>query len=318
FLRRGLRPQLQHHALSISSVQEFLTMMQQHEQIEKEKLTKYQSGFSFRSSPYLSSRPHQTHFNYQQENHSTHDISSDRRNPYIGPNIQQQQQDNNYRLCYQSTGPLDGGVSVNLIQYPSPLHFIHVPVNNRLMEILVDTGATNSIIHQSALLKIQHQPYYPVQQQFFLANQTSIMIKGYVNLEIKIQHIKTFVTAAVTTTLCCDVILGEDWINHYRVIIDRFKNKLEILGNKASVHLRTSSDSKLFSPSSIALKTTNDSVVHNYKNYKPMMKHCLSKRSHFINTLKNSSPQTPHVIQDIEKTIDEMIQHITDLSHKNK
>ncbi|CAM4836395.1 unnamed protein product [Rotaria magnacalcarata] len=186
------------------------------------------------------------------------------------------------------------------------------------MEILVDTGATNSIIHQSALLKIQHQPYYPVQQQFFLANQTSIMIKGYVNLEIKIQHIKTFVTAAVTTTLCCDVILGEDWINHYRVIIDRFKNKLEILGNKASVHLRTSSDSKLFSPSSIALKTTNDSVVHNYKNYKPMMKHCLSKRSHFINTLKNSSPQTPHVIQDIEKTIDEMIQHITDLSHKNK
>ncbi|CAF4095134.1 unnamed protein product, partial [Rotaria magnacalcarata] len=81
FLRRGLRPQLQHHALSISSVQEFLTMMQQHEQIEKEKLTKYQSGFSFRSSPYLSSRPHQTHFNYQQENHSTHDISSDRRNP---------------------------------------------------------------------------------------------------------------------------------------------------------------------------------------------------------------------------------------------
>ncbi|CAF3445543.1 unnamed protein product [Rotaria socialis] len=49
-----------------------------------------------------------------------------------------------------------------------------------------------------------------------------------------------------------------------------------------------------------------------------MMKHCLSKTSYSINTLKNSSPQTPHAIHDIEKTIDEMIQHITNLSHKNK
>ncbi|CAF1360947.1 unnamed protein product [Rotaria sordida] len=36
YLRRGLRPQLQHYALSITSLQDFLTVMQRHEKIEKE------------------------------------------------------------------------------------------------------------------------------------------------------------------------------------------------------------------------------------------------------------------------------------------
>ena len=42
YLRRGLRPQLQHHALSIHSVQDFLTVLQRHEQIEKETIVKQQ------------------------------------------------------------------------------------------------------------------------------------------------------------------------------------------------------------------------------------------------------------------------------------
>ncbi|CAF1442744.1 unnamed protein product [Rotaria sordida] len=108
------------------------------------------------------------------------------------------------------------------------------------MEVLVDTGATNSIIQQSSLSKIQHQQFYPIQHQFFLANKTSISIIGYVTLEIKFLHIQTYVTAAVTKTLCCDVILGEDWIKSYQVTINRFKDRIEILGNKAAVPLRTS------------------------------------------------------------------------------
>ncbi|CAF4071366.1 unnamed protein product, partial [Rotaria sp. Silwood2] len=123
------------------------------------------------------------------------------------------------------------------------------------MKVLVDTGATNSIIQQSSLSKIRHSRFYPVQQQFFLANKTSISIIGYVTLEIKIQHIKTYVTAAITKTLCCDVILGEDWIRHYQVTINGFTNKIEILGNKASVPLRTSATSKvLFSQEIIQIQ----------------------------------------------------------------
>jgi hypothetical protein len=45
YLRRGLRPQLQHYALSITSLQDFLTVMQRHEQIEKEKMINQYSSF---------------------------------------------------------------------------------------------------------------------------------------------------------------------------------------------------------------------------------------------------------------------------------
>jgi predicted aspartyl protease len=139
------------------------------------------------------------------------------------------------------------------------------------MKVLVDTGATNSIIHQSSLSKIRHDRIYPVQQQFFLANKTCIFITGYVTLEIKIQHIKIYVTAAITRTLCYDVILGEDWINRSQVTINRFRNKIEILGNKATVPLRTSSN-KSFMP--ITLKFATSIPPHT----EPIVEACTSIR----------------------------------------
>ena len=60
------------------------------------------------------------------------------------------------------------------------------------MKVLVDTGATNSIICQTSLSKIRHHQIYPVQQQFSLANKTLSSITGYVTLETKIQNIKTY------------------------------------------------------------------------------------------------------------------------------
>lgn len=44
FLRRGLRPQLQHYALSITSLEDFLTILQRHEQIEKQITTSFYSS----------------------------------------------------------------------------------------------------------------------------------------------------------------------------------------------------------------------------------------------------------------------------------
>ncbi|CAF3093368.1 unnamed protein product [Rotaria sp. Silwood2] len=141
------------------------------------------------------------------------------------------------------------------------------------MEVLVDTGATNSIIQQASLSQIQHQQFYPVQQQFFLANKTSISIIGYVTLEIKIQHIRTYVTAVVTKTLCCDVILGEDWIKYYQVTINRFKDRIEILGNKTVVPLRASSSNQLFDVKNLQehilvnQSVPSSSIIKDNKNY---------------------------------------------------
>lgn len=52
--------------------------------------------------------------------------------------------------------PLDGGVSVHFFQQPSLLPFIRVPVNGTIIPVLVDTGATNTFIHEEMLSKLCH------------------------------------------------------------------------------------------------------------------------------------------------------------------
>ena len=48
----------------------------------------------------------------------------------------------------------------------------------------------------------------------------------------------TYVTAAITNTLCCDLILGEDWIQRYKVT--------KVLGDKARIPLRVQPNETAF------------------------------------------------------------------------
>lgn len=158
------------------------------------------------------------------------------------------------------------------------------------MKVLVDTGATNSIILESSLSTIHHRPSYPVQQEFFLANGTSISISGYVNLEIKIQHIKTYVTAAIAKFLCCDVILGEDWIKRYQVNINRVNDSIEIMGNKAAIPLRPTANKQLVP---VKLQDPNPTSLS-------------------LNVVSKDLKDTLSTSIDVEKTLDQAVQHITD------
>ncbi|CAF2100342.1 unnamed protein product [Rotaria magnacalcarata] len=134
YLRRDLRSKLQHYALSVSPLQKFLTIMQPHGQISKEKVINYQTSSSFRSlsSPSSTSPKYQgtvnsssyinygsdqqqpnsfvrqqPNYNYQSNHHSTNYESPDhhsRRNSN-GWTSTQQQQTNSYRICYQCNKP---------------------------------------------------------------------------------------------------------------------------------------------------------------------------------------------------------------------
>ncbi|CAF1370955.1 unnamed protein product [Rotaria sordida] len=216
------------------------------------------------------------------------------------------------------------------------------------MKVLVDTGATNSIIQQSSLSKTRHRRIYPVQQQFFLANKTSISIIGYVTLEIKIQHIKTHVTAAITKTLCCDVILGEDWIRHYQVTINGFTNKIEVLGSKAIVPLQPSSIipndiNSCVNHDNLYHKNyfvhygnqycKNDCINHHNRYYKSYRVNCGSryhkinksisnqhapKRLPCVNTINNSIPVISSTANDIKTTLDQAVDRIVNLHEKTE
>lgn len=163
------------------------------------------------------------------------------------------------------------------------------------MKVLVDTGATNSIIRESSLAQIQVHQRYPVQQQFFLANKTSISIIGYVNLQIQIQHVKTFVTAAIARTLSCDLILGEDWIKTYRVTINRVNDIISILDNQAVVHLRPSCDKQL-----TAIKSDYVSPSSSLS----------------INTINNDRKTPSSTVTDVVQTIEQVIHHIDNLQER--
>ncbi|CAF3314989.1 unnamed protein product [Rotaria sp. Silwood2] len=132
---------------------------------------------------------------------------------------------------------LDGSDLVNNnINNPSPLPFIFIPVNNMYIKALVDTGSTRTIIQQDALNRIRHKRVYPAQQCYHLADgASSLSIIGYVDLEIRIQHVRTYVTAAVAKSLSCPLILGQDWITYYHVGYNSSTNRLSVYNNIASV-----------------------------------------------------------------------------------
>ncbi|CAF1419838.1 unnamed protein product, partial [Adineta steineri] len=99
YLRRGLRPQLQHHALAITSLHDFLTIMQRHEQIEKEKVSKYQSSASSNyNQTYQSTynRSNRNYYNDQQNRNSTTNQAFDYHSQHqaYAPTTQRSENDN--------------------------------------------------------------------------------------------------------------------------------------------------------------------------------------------------------------------------------
>ncbi|CAF1442755.1 unnamed protein product [Rotaria sordida] len=106
YLRRGLRPQLQHYALSITSLQDFLTVIQRHEQIEKETSNQQTSSRSSQQQQNSFNRPMHKHYDYRQNSSSTSYGSFDHYSPqntYHEPTTQHHAKSN--KICYQCNKP---------------------------------------------------------------------------------------------------------------------------------------------------------------------------------------------------------------------
>lgn len=118
----------------------------------------------------------------------------------------------------------------------------------------MDTGATNTLIHEEVLLQLDHPNIERTNQKFLLANETPIDIIGSVPLEVRIGDISTNISAAITKTLCCAMILGDDWISKYKVIIDRDANQVKIMGSTATVSLYDKDNRRLESQLNLGTK----------------------------------------------------------------
>ncbi|CAF4459798.1 unnamed protein product [Rotaria socialis] len=90
-------------------------------------------------------------------------------------------------------------------------------VNNNEMQIMIDTGAQNSFVHERNLtLNDKFKSSTIPQQKFYMADGlTSFIVTGTVTLNIFIGDILTSILAYVTKNLCADLILGMDYLLKY-------------------------------------------------------------------------------------------------------
>jgi hypothetical protein len=123
---------------------------------------------------------------------------------------------------------------------PSPPYSssINVPVNHIITKVLVDTGATISLIHESTLKSMHHKSIHPCSlTEVHTANSGFISLIGLVNLTVQINHLSTRVDAYVTRDLICPMILGRDWIQKNYVDVNFSTNRIYIYHGLTSVPL---------------------------------------------------------------------------------
>ncbi|CAF4336126.1 unnamed protein product, partial [Didymodactylos carnosus] len=122
------------------------------------------------------------------------------------------------------------------IQNPS-LMFISACVNKSPMKLMIDTGATNTLITEKALLSTHHKKFtskYPW-KLFQADGQTPLEVVGVVQLQIQIKSTNTNISAYVVKHLCTPCLLGTDYINKYKFKIDAGAQTITIINNKDEI-----------------------------------------------------------------------------------
>ncbi|CAF4246300.1 unnamed protein product [Rotaria sp. Silwood2] len=121
----------------------------------------------------------------------------------------------------------------------SSLIFISALVNEHKLQILVDTGATNTFINKRIIHRIVtnkdilKQPY-----SFLLADGLApFRVLGNVNLAIEFDSLVTTIEAHVAEFLCTDMIIGMDYINKYNLNINVKRQTITIESNHKLVEV---------------------------------------------------------------------------------
>jgi hypothetical protein len=113
---------------------------------------------------------------------------------------------------------VDSGKTTKNPSYQS-LIFISTLVNNHNMQILIDTGATNTFINYKTLHSIKQSTHLNKSSaSFVLADGIApFHVLGVVELQILFSNQITKICAHVAQNLCTDVILGMDYITRYNL-----------------------------------------------------------------------------------------------------
>ncbi|CAF4698585.1 unnamed protein product, partial [Rotaria sp. Silwood2] len=109
---------------------------------------------------------------------------------------------------------------------------------------MIDTGANRTFISVKALSFTNSKQFINTsQRRVFLADgQTSIIVYGEVKLHIMLGDIQASIVALIVKQLCTDCILGMDFINKYKLIINTEDRTVSICENAKRTSLKIDSN----------------------------------------------------------------------------
>jgi hypothetical protein len=111
------------------------------------------------------------------------------------------------------------------------------------MKVLIDTGSTYSFIRSSALGSLRHSPVRPQTVNLTLADgSTPFSVIGEVSLNLRLKHIHTPVCCFVVKNLCCECLIGTDWIKRNLVTLDFHNQRLTISNDDSYASVRLDTD----------------------------------------------------------------------------
>ena len=111
------------------------------------------------------------------------------------------------------------------------------------MRVLIDTGSTYSFIRSSVLGSIRHGLIKTNTINLTLADgSTPFPVIGEVSLNFRIKNIRTTAQVFVVKDLCCDCLVGADWIQSHGVTLDFNQQQLTVRDGERHAIVRLETD----------------------------------------------------------------------------
>lgn len=98
--------------------------------------------------------------------------------------------------------------------------------NNRMVHILIDSGATHNFIHPQLLkgTKVQVHKFSPL--NVILASGAKMQTKGEVKVEMQVQQFKFMDDFYILPVTGCEVVLGASWLRSLGDILWNFETMI--------------------------------------------------------------------------------------------
>ncbi|VDI75288.1 Hypothetical predicted protein [Mytilus galloprovincialis] len=156
---------------------------------------------------------------------------------YQNPRYQNKPKTKYTNQNYENSDSTPGKVGVHKL-FPDAGMFLKAKVNGIITDLLIDTGATVTVISTKMFKKMSNMPYLtPTERDILTASGHSLHVSGKTELEIETDTFKC-ISAAIVADINVDCILGLDFLRTHEANINIYKGTLTIKGHEVRFYVQ--------------------------------------------------------------------------------